>query len=58
MVQYDTELFKQFAGALYARAQSVMVRYTLFGALIGAGAGCGVSEATSFAMIPCAIGGR
>ncbi len=35
MVTYDPNVIQQFADALYARARSIVIRYTLAGALIG-----------------------
>ena len=34
-VQYDRKVIEEFAGRLYVRARSIILQYTIFGALLG-----------------------
>jgi len=38
-MQYESKVIEQFAERLYGRAKSIIIRYTVFGVLIGAGVG-------------------
>lgn len=55
-MQYDQKIIVEFASRLYSRATSVVATYTVFGVLVGAGAGGAIGHGAG-ALIGAVIGG-
>lgn len=56
MATYDKDVIHQFADSLYSKAKSIIVNYTMLGALIGGGIGLVTQQMITAAILSAVFG--